>query len=242
MHLHIPLDTGQNQEMGESTNTQVPPPHVQFDDFLSQENVGRLVEFIQRHEADLNPSSVLAAPGDEDLDIRRSRTLFELEEIWPMFEQQLIGLLPTMRSELGEPWFKLERVERQLTVHHDGDFFGVHNDSGGPEVLSRAVTYVYYFNIEPKQFEGGELWMYDYYDEDLVRNRGDSHLVIEPRHNSIVFFPSWVHHEVRPVRALAEGLEGCRMTVNGWFHVDQLDAMPFEEGAEDSAPETSTAS
>ena len=214
--------------MIDSAAEELPAPLLQFDDFLDPSKVDRLIEFVRAHEGDLSPSSVLAAPGDEPSDVRRSRTMFELDEVWPMFERQLVALLPMMRRELGVPWFKLGRIERQLTVHHDGDFFGLHNDSGGPEVATRALTYVYYFNLEPKQFEGGELWVYDFVDRDHVLHKGEDHVVIEPRHNSIIFFPSWVHHEVRPVRALAEGLDGCRITVNGWFHVDHDDATGTE--------------
>ena len=225
--------------MAEAAPLELPAPYLQFDDFLEDEAVERLIEFVHAHEGDLSPSGVLPAPGDDPADVRSSRTLFDLEEIWPMFEAQLQGVLPQMRRELGVPWFKLDRVERQLTVHHDGDFFGVHNDNGGPEVENRQVTYVYYFNKEPKQFDGGDLFLYDYVDRDFVLHKGERHVVVEPRHNSIVFFPSWVHHEVRPVRAFADGIDGCRMTVNGWFH-----CVPFDDvdlSAADADPPTADA-
>ncbi len=193
-------------------------PYLHLENFLPEADVERLLAFVREHEGDLNPSTVLAAPGDEPDEVRRSRTLFNLEEIWPMFESQLEGLLPTMRKELDVHWFRLSHIERQLTVHHDGDFFGPHNDNGGPEVAHRTLTYVYYFNAQPKQFSGGELWMYDTVEGNGYYERGEDHVVVEPLHNSIIFFPSWAHHEVRPVKALAEGLDGCRMTVNGWYH------------------------
>lgn len=211
---------------------ELPAPYLHFDHFLDHDSVVRLIDFVHAHENDLSPSSVLAAPGDDPADVRSSRTLFELDDIWPMFEEQLRALLPLMRRELGVPWFELGRTERQLTVHHDGDFFGLHNDSGGPEVATRKVTYVYYFNKEPKRFDGGELFLYDYVDRDHVLHKGEDHVVVEPRHNSIVFFPSWVHHEVRPVRAHADGIAGCRMTVNGWFH-----SVTEATGAEDARGE-----
>ncbi|MEE9415818.1 MAG: 2OG-Fe(II) oxygenase [Acidimicrobiales bacterium] len=200
-----------------------PAPFLQFDNFLSDEAVANLIEFVRLRESDLAPSTVLAGTGDEDKEVRRSHTLFDLGEMWPLFESQLEGLLPSMRRELDVPHFQLHHTERQLTVHHDGDFFGPHNDNGGPQVSSRLMTYVYYFNIEPCQFEGGELWMYNSFDQNGMRMQGEDHVVVEPRHNSIVFFPSWVHHEVRPVKSLTEGLEGCRMTFNGWYHTEPVE-------------------
>lgn len=215
--------------MSDAEVMHLPAPYLQFDDFLDAQSVERLVDFVRAHEGDLTASGVLAAPGDEKKEVRRSRTMYELDEIWPLFDAQLHGLLPTLRRELEVPWFQVDHVERQLTVHHDGDFFGVHNDSGGEEVGTRMLTYVYYFNIDPKQFDGGELWVYDFYDEDYVRQKGDAYVALEPKHNSIVFFPSWVHHEVRPVRSKVEGIEGCRMTVNGWFHMPRVEHEPPAE-------------
>lgn len=57
-------------------------------------------------------------------------------------------------------------IERQLTCHGYGDFFGLHNDSGGIGVESRAMTYVYYFNAEPTGFEGGALRLYSTVERD----------------------------------------------------------------------------
>jgi Rps23 Pro-64 3,4-dihydroxylase Tpa1-like proline 4-hydroxylase len=75
---------------------------------------------------------------------------------------------------------------------------------------------VYYFNREPKGFTGGELRIYD----DVVRNgklsSTDTFQVIEPRHNSIVFFQSAIMHEVMPVSMPSKQFRDARFTVNGW--------------------------
>ncbi len=216
---------------------QQPSPFLQFDDFLSAEAVEKLLTFVREHETDLAPSSVLTS-GERDEDpIRRSQTLFDLDTVWPLFETQLTGLLPAMRKELNVEHFHLDHTERQLTVHFDGDFFGPHNDNGGAEVASRSLTYVYYFNVEPRGFEGGDLWIYDWFDQDGMAMQGTNHQVVEPRHNSIVFFPSWVHHEVRPVKTLAEGLDGCRMTFNGWYHNAAVETPPVIESDPDRVVE-----
>jgi len=208
--------------------------YLHLENLLPAEQVSALIDFVRSNEAQLQPSGVLAAPGDEHVEVRRSKTLFALDEIWPFFEQQLHGLLPTIRKELGIPWFQLHHVERQLTVHEDGDFFGLHNDSGGPQVATRALTWVYYFNCEPKGFEGGALRIYDSVERDGILYAGDDFIELEPTSNSVIFFPPWVHHEVLPVRSAASGLEGCRMTVNGWFHTEASVAeTPAEE---ESAP------
>ncbi len=171
------------------------------------------------HGQDLRTSGVVTATeGERPEDVRRSQTLADCEPIWPLFEAPLTNLLPIIRKELGEGHFPLDRIERQLTVHFDGDFFGPHNDSGGPHVATRRLTYVYYFSCRPKRFAGGELRLYHSIDHDGAKHQGTDFVTIEPTHNSIVFFPSWVHHEVLEVHTETAGLEAARMTVNGWFH------------------------
>ena len=198
---------------------QQPAPYIQFENFLDERAVEKLLQFVLDSEQDLRPSGVVTAEdGERPEDVRRSKTLADCEPIWPIFEAPLTNLLPIVRKELAVGHFRLDRIERQLTVHFDGDFFGPHNDSGGPHVATRRVTYVYYFNCRPKRFTAGELRLYHGIDENGAMLQGTDFVTIEPTHNSIVFFPSWVHHEVLEVHTATDGLEAARMTVNGWFH------------------------
>jgi hypothetical protein len=82
-----------------------------------------------------------------------------------------------------------------------------------------VITFVYYCNVEPKQFFGGTLRL-------QCRQNGsgsvfpfDAYVEIDPRPNSIVFFPATTSHEVMPVSSAADGPTGLRITVNGWFRV-----------------------
>jgi predicted 2-oxoglutarate/Fe(II)-dependent dioxygenase YbiX len=199
--------------------SQEPPPHIQFQDVLDSDAVSEVLQFVFDHQQELCPSGVVTATEDERPDeVRRSQTLMNCEPIWPYFEQTLVNVLPILRRELEIGHFPLDHIERQLTVHFNGDFFGPHNDSGAPHVASRRLTYVYYFNCQPKRFSGGELRLYHSIDEHGAKQRGTDFVTIEPIHNSIVFFPSWVHHEVLEVHTEADGLESARMTLTGWFH------------------------
>ena len=198
---------------------QEPVPYIQFDNFLDQDAVAELLQFVIGCEQNLHPSGVvISRDGERPEDVRRSKTLDDCEPVWPYFGSKLTNLLPIVRKELAVAHFRLDRIERQLTVHLDGDFFGPHNDSGSPLVASRQVTYVYYFNHLPKQFTGGELRLYHSVDQNGSKLQGTNFVTIEPTHNSIVFFPSWVHHEVLEVESKVVGLAGARMSVTGWFH------------------------
>lgn len=197
----------------------IPARHYRIENFLTRPERAFLLDFVQAQESAFVTSTIYPRDeslGREDRDSRRSRTLFEVDEVWPAFKSRLMPLLPHIRKEVDVGWFEVDDVERQLTVHGDGDFFSKHSDSG-TESDRRAITFVYYFNCEPKAFEGGELRIYDSADRDGLVDAADSFTTIEPVDNSIVFFPSHFQHEVCPVRSLAPGLEGSRFTVNGWF-------------------------
>jgi Rps23 Pro-64 3,4-dihydroxylase Tpa1-like proline 4-hydroxylase len=85
-------------------------------------------------------------------------------------------------------------------------------------VVTREVSYVYYFNREPKGFAGGELRVFD----DQIRNNklaiAESFRMFEPRNNSIIFFHSAVMHEVTRVDVASKDFRDSRFTVNGWIH------------------------
>lgn len=205
-----------------------PARFLHLDRVLTDQEHQRLLEFVQAHEAELVPSEVLVSDCGSRLDatFRRSKVLFDIDQIWPLFAPRLEALLPHLRKELGVLWFPLHDIERQLTSSGDGDFFRTHTDSGAATVSSRILTFVYYFNAEPSGYTGGALRLYDgVVGEDGFLDRGQSYVDLEPRNNSIVFFPSCLHHEVRPVQATAEGIAGRRLTINGWF-LKQITAGP----------------
>jgi Rps23 Pro-64 3,4-dihydroxylase Tpa1-like proline 4-hydroxylase len=197
-----------------------PARYLDLDHFLTDEEHQTLLAFVQAHDVDLIPSEVLNAGGESrpSPTYRSSRVLFDVEEIWPFFAERLTALLPHVRKELGVLWFPLRSIERQLTSSGDGDFFRTHIDSGTESVAGRILTYVYYFNTEPRGYTGGALRLYDGIIRDNgFLDRGSTYVDLEPRNNSIVFFPSCLHHEVRPVQATGEGIAGRRLTINGWF-------------------------
>lgn len=117
------------------------------------------------------------------------------------------------------PPFTVGRVECQVTASTDGSYFRPHTDAGkGAIDATRKLTYVYYFNREPKGFTGGELRVYN----DELRNgkfsSTDTFQLVEPRNNSIVFFNAAIMHEVRPVQVASKAFADSRFTVNGWIH------------------------
>lgn len=210
-----------------ATSVPRPVPHLQLFDFLDPAEYASLLEHV-RTRVDAMPASTVLVPETltpkQDDAVRRSRVDPDVELVWPPFEERLLGLLPHLRRELGIARFPLGSIERQLTVHADGDFFSRHLDENfaGTDG-ARMITFVYYFNAEPRLFDGGQLRLSDTVDDaDGTAHPAASYTEIEPVANSIVFFPATGYHEVLPVRALGEGPGAVRCTVNGWFRAGDL--------------------
>ena len=156
---------------------------------------------------------------DDNKDYRQSMVLNAPDEVVRLIVGKIRAAMPEVMTNLRLPPFPVGRIECQVTANTDGSYFRVHTDSGDSEIdATRQLTYVYYFNREPKGFTGGELRVYD----DQLRNdklaRTDSFRVFEPRNNSIVFFRAAIMHEVTSVHVPSKDFRDSRFTVNGWIH------------------------
>jgi len=119
------------------------------------------------------------------------------ERIVPLLEQQFGAALKTSRIELlGQ-------------AYNDGGSFAKHSDAsaGGPN-WQRRLSGIYYLHARPRQFDGGGLAVY--------YRRGKA-CVVEPDHNSAVFFPRDLVHEVLPVACDSRAFEDSRFAVNVWI-------------------------
>lgn len=104
---------------------------------------------------------------------------------------------------------EISSLESQVTAHANGDYFKIHTDKNDQHCSHRVISYVYYFHIKPKSFEGGELALYS----DCEKS---NRVLITPDNNTLVCFPSTTWHEVLPV-AGNSAFDSCRFTVNGWI-------------------------
>jgi len=121
-------------------------------------------------------------------------------------------------TALRLPPLQTAEIEAQITASNDGAFYGVHTDADYAQLHRRYLTYVYYFNSQPKAFTGGELYLYD----DILRNNklamGETYQAVQPTHNTMVLFWARIMHEVRPVSAPSKRFRDSRFTVNGWVN------------------------
>lgn len=185
---------------------------IQIQNVLSPEEQRDLLNYV----FDQQNYFVSTSTSTGEIDYRQSTILYYSEE----YEHWIIDKVKTFLPKLLEEWqiepFAISQIEAQLTAHNDGNYYKIHNDNGSEDAANRTISYVYYFNREPKNFSGGALRIYDLNVENGLYLQADSYQEIQPINNSIVFFPSHLLHEVLPVVCPSRQFANSRFTLNGW--------------------------
>jgi Rps23 Pro-64 3,4-dihydroxylase Tpa1-like proline 4-hydroxylase len=195
-------------------------PVLILDEFLVAQEWRALLEFTIDHFSQFAPTHVIGEGGDDLLDYktRRSRVLFNVEWIEPLFINRLAHFMPHILFRLGHPWFPVSHVEVQLTATNNDEYFRMHTDNDANEVWSRAITFVYFFHREPRGFTGGELRIYDTFRNNGSASTNGPYRTVYPLQNQMVLFTSGTLHEILPVGCPSGDFLDSRFTINGWLH------------------------
>jgi Rps23 Pro-64 3,4-dihydroxylase Tpa1-like proline 4-hydroxylase len=191
-------------------------PFVQLDDFLSARELKWLRELVIAAQSRF----VSSWTSDDSVEnYRQSLVLQAPPEVESLVVGKIRAAMPEVIPKLRMPLFTVGRVECQVTASSDGSYFRPHTDQGKSAIdTTRKLTYVYYFNREPRGFAGGDLRVYDDEFQNGKYSSTDTFQVVEPRNNSIVFFNAAVMHEVTKVQVPSQDFGDSRFTVNGWIH------------------------
>ena len=190
------------------------PPHLVMRDFLEEETVAGLLDYALAHQAEFAPTTVDARIVKPSA--RVSVSLRKLGQYRQALKTRLLELTPRIFAELRVTPFEPSEVEIELVAHGDGAFYKPHidtqtaqDDNGGH---FRALSGVYYFYKEPKAFTGGALRLF------AIGPEPAPYIDIEPVRNSLLVFPSWAPHEVRPVSVSSNRFLDSRFAINCWIY------------------------
>ena len=194
------------------SGTLVRHPIVQLDDFLTGAELARLMEVTLWAEPRFKPSPLSSYRAGH----RQSLMIAAPYKVSDLMLGKIRAIMPKVMEQLRIGAFTVGKIDCQITANVDGSYFKAHTDAGHDGPIKRVLTYVYYFNRDPKGFTGGELRIYD----DELRNgkfvATESFQIVEPRNNSIVFFNAALMHEIMPVVVPSKQFSDARFTVNGW--------------------------
>lgn len=192
------------------------PPHLVLHEFLDADTVAGLLAFALAHESAFAPTKTgRSTQGKVDPRVRISIGTRELGPFKPLFAGKMLGLVPNLVARLGMTTIESPFVELELVAHNDGAFFRHHIDTQTHDDWKslRVLSGVYYFHRSPKTFSGGALRLYAIGDPARA-----TFVDIEPTHNTLLVFPSWAPHEVRPVSCPSNQFADSRFAINCWVH------------------------
>lgn len=194
--------------------------HVVYRDVLGARAVAALLDYVTLHENDFKPAQVrMRGSGRDAVDLERRDCLL-LHDAGPVRQQieafvRAIAADALARLRLIEP--AVEPREFEISAHGDGGHFMRHIDTIDATDRVRILSAVYYFARTPRRFQGGELRLHRFPNPFATSARA-VFVDVAPETDTLVVFPSWLDHEVRPVRVPSGAWADGRFTINCWIH------------------------
>lgn len=190
-----------------------PVPFVIKNNYLSDDELSMLCDYVSAEAWEsCEPSKV--GKGKHDNTLRRSFDLAMPDWLKKKMRQEIVDYLPELTCALNVAGEKFDRIDLSLRSYGDGHFFGIHTDKR-PNI-QRLLSLTYFFFIEPKNFTGGDLLIFD---TDVGQSEGRSFSEcftrLQATQNSLVVFPSASYHAVSTVNAEAGNTAHYRYAVNG---------------------------
>lgn len=188
-----------------------PAPFVQFDNFFDLALNQRLLSYAISRQDIFRPTELQAADQYEKQ--RSTLVTYDMGDHGDTMRTAVRENLPLVCERLNMPTIDIKFIQLKIAAYSNGDFFKAHQDNGLSQP-DRQISFVYYFNQEPKPYRGGDLHLYDsrFSPRAYVRSLFTK---IIPRNNSIVFFPSEYFHEVLPVETDTQDFSTSRFTMTG---------------------------
>jgi len=199
-------------------------PYLVYRDVMGQEYVTGLLKHVVERQGDFVSGTMHNRQTREifmDPSVRWSlylRDLGPFRDPIKAFMNAIAG--PALKAlHVIEPQVKPREFE--ITAYPDGGHIGEHIDTRTKKNQVRILSCVYYFAAAPRRFDGGELRLYGFPKRNFGEQSGSgpaSFVDIEPRTDTLVVFPSWLRHQVLPVRVPSGAWADSRFTVNCWIH------------------------
>jgi len=193
-------------------------PHVLLYDFLGPAVTNRLLLYVEERRTAFTPATIYSRDADDaklDLGARNCLRLWDIGPFKPLVKQAVEAVLPEAMTALGILGALAKVREIEICAYGDATFFGPHIDTQktGPR---RIVSSIYYFFHQPPAFSGGELRFHGWQSLSPTDARAARTIDVRPRCDTLVIFPSWLCHEVRPISCSSSAWRDHRFAINCW--------------------------
>lgn len=195
-------------------------PVMVIDDLYQSTLVEKALAQIAKNEAQYREAGVrikgehLVQKKSRDSAVNRQpHLLFDYLDNWISTNLELLN------NNLGVNLPNTQRREIKASYFGNGQYFRAHTDN--THFLDehwRCLSWIYYLHKQPRQFTGGDLFVYGTKASEKKFNTNVA-LKIEPLCNRLVLFPSYLYHEVTTVKCdeEAEFISG-RHSIAGHIH------------------------
>jgi SM-20-related protein len=196
--------------------------HLVFRDVLGSQAVAALLDHVSARQVDFRPKVLRnRETGKNRVDRERLDGVYlsQVGACETAIAGFVRGIAPRAITELrlNEP--DADFRECEISAYADGGHFCAHIDTDERVGRVRILSCVYYFAMTPRRFYGGELRLYGFPTLSAEgRSATASFVDVTPETDTLVVFPSWLRHEVLPVRVPSRAWMDSRFTINCWIH------------------------
>ena len=204
-----------------ATGLRVRIPHLLFRDVLGPAAVDGLLHYVAARQADFRPAIVRDRKSGErrvNKDRRDCLALGDLGTARGPVASFVRAAAPGILAELQLGETAIEPHEFAICAYGDGGHFASHVDTNELTDRVRVVSCIYYFAATPRGFGGGELRLYGFPTLSGWPACAAPFVDIAPETDTLVAFPSWLRHQVLPVRLPGGDWRAHRFTINCWLH------------------------
>lgn len=197
-------------------------PFVVYRDVLGPDYVADLLDYVAARQSDFQAGLMHDRETGEVVADPVLRDAVYLTDLGAFADsiKSFVGAIaaPALRAlHLSVP--DVEPREFVITAYGDGGHISEHIDTYERPERVRVLSCVYYFATTPPRFSGGELRLYGLPKGPAAEQRSPTAFVdIEPQTDTLVVFPSWIRHQVMPVRVPSKAWLDSRFTINCWMH------------------------
>lgn len=197
-------------------------PILCIDDFLTEEDAERVLQECIDLKKIYMPARVFDGPNATKVDPKyRNNEVVYLDDVFRSAPERS-DILSVVKKKIWTEeckrlWHEGDYIfdiinystwqEAVISRYGSCGFYKKHQDTRRDHITYRLVSLVYYINRVPERFTGGS----------LIFSQDDESVVVQPKHNRAVVFPSFTFHEVEDVCMTSDKWEDGRFSLNYWM-------------------------